>query len=96
MIQHIVLLRLKPGVDGASKAALLGGLETLRTSGAIPGIVSVSGGDLRPLTAPDDQGSAGSAFFSSDGSRVVYVSTIEGSRSDLFTVSVSGGLTMHG
>lgn len=53
--------------------------------------VSVSGGDLRPLTAPDDQGSAGSAFFSSDGSRVVYVSTIEGSRSDLFTVSVSGG-----
>lgn len=45
MIQHIVLLKLKAGVDDASRHALLDGLRAMQASGAIPGIVSVDGGD---------------------------------------------------
>tara|TARA_B100000029_G_scaffold292475_1_gene285977 strand:+ start:586 stop:885 length:300 start_codon:yes stop_codon:yes gene_type:complete len=43
MIQHIVLLRLKPGTTAEQKAALLDGLVALR--GTIAGIESVTGGD---------------------------------------------------
>lgn len=43
MIQHIVLLKLKPDATTEQKAALLDGLITLKEK--IPGIESVSGGD---------------------------------------------------
>ena len=43
MIQHIVLLRLKPGTTAEQKAALLHGLVALK--GTIAGIESVTGGD---------------------------------------------------
>lgn len=45
MVQHIVLLKLKPEVTQAQKTALLKGLKDLQQSGAIPGIEAVSGGD---------------------------------------------------
>ena len=45
MIQHIVLLKLKPGTTSAQKEALLEGLIALQREGRIPGIESVSGGD---------------------------------------------------
>ena len=45
MLQHVVLLKLKPGVGDDRKAALLDGLRAMQSSGAVPGIVSVSGGD---------------------------------------------------
>ncbi|MDP6699881.1 MAG: Dabb family protein [Candidatus Latescibacteria bacterium] len=43
MIQHIVLLKLKPDATAEQKAALLDGLIALKDK--IPGIESVSGGD---------------------------------------------------
>ena len=43
MIQHIVLLKLKPDATAEQKAALLDGLIALKKK--IPGIESVSGGD---------------------------------------------------
>ena len=43
MIQHIVLLKLKPDVTAEQKAALLDGLIALKDK--ISGIESVSGGD---------------------------------------------------
>ncbi len=45
MIQHIVLLKLKPGTTAAQKAALLEGLVELKSEDKIAGIESVSGGD---------------------------------------------------
>ena len=45
MIQHIVLLKLKPGTTSAQKEALLEGLVALQREGLIPGIESVTGGD---------------------------------------------------
>lgn len=45
MIQHIVLLKLKPGTTGEQKTALLEGLIALQRDGIIPGIEAVSGGD---------------------------------------------------
>lgn len=45
MIQHIVLLRLKPGTTPAQKEALIEGLVALQRDDLIPGIESVSGGD---------------------------------------------------
>ena len=43
MIQHIVLLKLKPDATAEQKAALLDGLIALKEK--IPGIESISGGD---------------------------------------------------
>jgi hypothetical protein len=43
LIQHIVLLKLKPDATAEQKAALLDGLIALKDK--IPGIESVSGGD---------------------------------------------------
>ena len=45
MIQHIVLLKLKPETTAEQKAALLEGLIALKHENKIPGIESVSGGD---------------------------------------------------
>ena len=45
MIQHIVLLKLKPGTTTAQKNALLEGLVALQRDDKIPGIVSITGGD---------------------------------------------------
>jgi hypothetical protein len=45
MIQHIVLLKLKPETTAEQKAALLEGLVSLKRENEIPGIESVTGGD---------------------------------------------------
>ena len=45
MIQHIVLLKLKPGTSDEQKTALLEGLVSLQRENKIPGIESVTGGD---------------------------------------------------
>ena len=45
MIQHIVLLKLKPATTEAQKSALLAGLIALQREDKIPGIESVAGGD---------------------------------------------------
>lgn len=45
MIQHIVLLKLKPGTTPKQKQALLDGLVALKRDGLIPGIEAISGGD---------------------------------------------------
>ena len=45
MIQHIVLLKLKPETTAAQRAALLEGLVALERERKIPGIEEVTGGD---------------------------------------------------
>ncbi len=45
MLQHVVLLKLKAGVGEDDKTALLDGLRAMQSSGAVQGIVAVSGGD---------------------------------------------------
>ena len=45
MIQHIVLLKLKPETTAEQKAALLEGLGALKRENKIPGIEEVTGGD---------------------------------------------------
>jgi hypothetical protein len=45
MIQHIVLLKLKPATTEAQKSALLEGLVALQRENKISGIESVVGGD---------------------------------------------------
>lgn len=45
MIQHIVLLKLKPATTAAQKSALLEGLVALQRENKIAGIESVVGGD---------------------------------------------------
>ena len=44
MIQHIVLLKLKPETTAEQKAALLEGLGALKRENKIPGIEEVTGG----------------------------------------------------
>ena len=45
MIQHIVLLKLKPGTTPQQREALLEGLVALQRDCLIPGIEAVTGGD---------------------------------------------------
>ena len=44
MLKHIVLLKLKPGVSEEQTADLLKALNDLMESGAVPGILRVTGG----------------------------------------------------
>jgi hypothetical protein len=44
MLEHIVVLKLKPGVTLEQTQALLNGLVALQVSGAIPGMLEVTGG----------------------------------------------------
>lgn len=44
MLEHIVLMKLKPGVTGAQTAALLAALNGLKERNAIAGILNVTGG----------------------------------------------------
>ena len=44
MLEHIVLLKLKPGTTEAQTQALLDALIALQQSGALPGMLGVTGG----------------------------------------------------
>ena len=53
MIQHIVLLKLKPATTAAQRAALLEGLVALGRERKIPGIEKVTGGDTNSPEGKD-------------------------------------------